>query len=475
MDNFPVYGEVIKTFGKLTSGTQVAIVSESTLAYKVRIPSDLTLDAESITFIPKEKIALGLPVAAIAPIAPIVIPTPQQVEPPSDSGFSNKEQSILISLMDTGMAIGSSSFGNLKEEQDDSGVTETAFVPPKSAEERAKEAEAAKWEYARECLEPHSAPLLEEGTFWLSDLTEGKLPKSGVDHKITSYSIDSWDKDLLHDIPEVNIFYHWDANMLEAIHLAYSLNEKILITGLPGTGKTTAIQQYGAHIQQPYMRFNGKDGIEQSSFLGYPWATEDGMVWKDGILPIGLKLGYLVCLDEVFKIPAGIQMAMQNLYEKDGVLMLDDKPGEYHEKLVIPADTFRLMLTDNVRGTGDDFEKFGSTQIQDSSTLDRFGITYELGYMPQEQEEDMLRRMFPKSDVLDINRLVKFAGLIRTGYKTSELALTLSPRGLIATLSMMAKASIPLGIALDLAFVNKIAEDTEIQMIEQIRSTVGGL
>lgn len=241
------------------------------------------------------------------------------------------------------------------------------------------------------------------------------------------------------------------------------------------TGKTSGIRQFAAHIQQPYMRFNGKDGIEQSSFLGYPWATSAGMEWKDGLLPQGCKLGYLVCIDEVFKIPAGIQMAMQNLYEKDGTLMLDDKPGDYHEKLVVPAPEFRLFLTDNVRGTGDNFEKFASTQMQDTSTLDRFGLTIEQDYLPHDAEVSMLSGMYPDVQVININLLVKFAGLVRAGYKAGEISLTLSPRGLMASLNMMQSAQLPMAAALDLAFTNKLAEESEVQACTQMKMTVGGL
>jgi len=317
----------------------------------------------------------------------------------------------------------------------------------------------------KECLEPNQ--------FRLSDLTKGKLPDSGKDHTVSAYPTGTWDESQSKDIPEVLLSYYWDANVLEAIILADKLDEKILLTGLPGTGKTTAIKQYAAHIQQPYMRFNGKDGIDQSSFLGYPWATSKGMEWKDGLLPQGMKNGYLVCIDEVFKIPAGIQMAMQNLYEKEGTLLLDDKPGEYHEKLVVPVNSFKLMLTDNVKGTGDDFEKFASTQMQDTSTLDRFGITIEQHYLSQRHEVDMLYTMFPDQKKQDIADLVKLANLVRSGYKQGEISLTLSPRGLTAALSMMDKANVPMGTAIDLAFTNKIAEESEAQSIKQMRDTIG--
>lgn len=316
-------------------------------------------------------------------------------------------------------------------------------------------------------------PLLNEGQFWLSDLTGGVLPDSGVDHKITAYPMSDWTEDEQADIPDVQVEYSWNANILEALLLSYVMDAKILITGLPGTGKTTAIKQFSAHIQQPFMRMNGNAGMEASSLLGYPWATSEGMVWKDGLLPQGIKQGYLVCIDEVFKIPAGIQMAMQALYEKGGKLLLDDKPGEYHDKLVEPAPSFRLMLTDNVKGTGDNFEKFSATQMQDTSTLDRIDITIELDYLPKNVEIQMLMGMFPAVEPKTIAKLVKFAGLVRAGYKSGEIALTLSPRGLVATLGSMESLGIPVAPALAYSFANKVAEKTEVQAIRKMMDAAG--
>ena len=87
----------------------------------------------------------------------------------------------------------------------------------------------------------------------------------------------------------------------------------------------------------------------------------------------------------------------------------------------------------------------------------------------------MLERMFPNVGPNPIGKLVKFAGLVRSGYQQGEIALTLSPRGLVAALEMMDKAKIPLKNALDLSFINKIADDAELQAIDQMKRSVGGL
>ena len=305
-----------------------------------------------------------------------------------------------------------------------------------------------------------------------SSLTGGRLPASKIDHIIDTYPEDHFPEEIRCDIPEGDPNYHWDVGILELLVLGHQLNKKVLITGLPGTGKSSAIRQFASIIGQPYMRFNGKDGIEPSSFLGYPWAGKEGMVWKDGLLPIGCKEGYLVTIDEVFKLNAGIQMAMQCLYEDGGHLLLDDKPGSIGDKKVVPHNDFRLFMTDNVKGTGDNLSMFAATQMQDTSTLDRFALVGELGYLEDHQEVGLLKAKYPTMLNTVLKSMVKVAELIRNGYRKGEISVTLSPRGLFTICELMGKG-VDLKTAITYSFTNKLGEDDEKRAVEQIFRTVG--
>jgi len=405
--------------------------------------------------------------------------------PPSEApSISEQEAKVLEAL----------SKGDVPARPEDDGpTTDTTFVVDSgvSIEEKAKAQEAKRLESVRDKLKPHQTPRLQEGQLWLSDLCDGKLPVSGVDHVITTYKTSSWVKDskgkweievakdnpwfhsmAMADIPDIVDEYMWQADVLECIVMGDKLNERILLSGPPGTGKTTAIHQYAAWVGQPFMRFNGKDGIEQSSFLGYNWLSGGTMEWKDGLLPIGLKLGYIICLDEVFKIPPGIQMALQSLYEKGGTLLLDEKAGSLFEKTVVPALESRLFMTDNVKGTGDSSELFAATQMQDSSTIDRFGLTTDVGYLEPEDEERMLRNRYPDANRNDLKDLVKFANLVRTGYLSGQLSLTMSPRGLIAAMDVVTYMNLRLTDAIKYSYTNKIGDDTEKEAVDQMIQAV---
>ena len=331
--------------------------------------------------------------------------------------------------------------------------------------------------------EVEAPPELGPNSIWFTDVTNGRLPESGINHIIQQYAPDHFPEHIRCDIPTVDPTHYWDPEVLEALVLAHQLRERACITGLPGTGKTTSVKQFAAWIQQPYMRLGGRGDLESSSFLGYSWADVEEingehiskMSFKPGMLTQGLDTdghGYLVTIDEVMKIPAYISMCMQHLFEKDGHLTIDDKPGTKADKIVLPAKEFLLILTDNVKGTGDSFDKFASTQMQDTSYLDRIGINETLDYLDPKDECQMLHKKYDTVDKSVISKLVKFAGLVRNGYRQGNIALTLSPRGLESILEMLV-VQVPMKRAISLAFANKIADDAESIAIEDMLKTVG--
>ena len=323
----------------------------------------------------------------------------------------------------------------------------------------------------RRKLQPRE-PILDEYQCWLTDLTNGQLPMSGVDHKIAAYPDSHWPEETLKDVPEFNKDYEWDADTLEAVHLMISNNMKGLLTGYPGTGKTTAFIQYAALINQPHLSLNGKRNMDGSNWIGYLIATEGSMHFSEGLLPMAMREGYLVTINEIFKIPSEVQMAFQSVYEENGTLLLDEKPGKLADKTVSPSPEFRLGATDNVKGVGDKFELYGGTQVQDISSLDRFLLTQEVPYLSKEKELSLLRRIYPGIPIDTLKRFVSIAGLVRAGLAEGAVQITLSVRGLEAMCRLYQKG-LSEWSAYRLVYWSKMGDNDTADVAKEYSDTVG--
>jgi len=297
----------------------------------------------------------------------------------------------------------------------------------------------------------------------LSTITGGRLPASGIDHILTYYDDDEFAVEDRVNIPKLNKKYRWNPEVLEAMIIAHRIRERALLQGYPGTGKSTACEQFAHWLRQPFLCINGKEDMESSTFLGCDRVVmEDGekvMAYELGMIPRGLVGRYFICIDEVWKIPPGIQMVLQSLYQKDGFIILDDIPGKPEDRK-FSSEGAVIFLTDNVLGTGDDITKSAASQFQDTSTLDRIGITIPVPYLNKAEEIQMLSD-WSKVELLTITKLVSMANLIRHGYKHDKVALTLSVRGLECMLNQISEASTTMEYAFKLAYTNKIASDEE--------------
>jgi hypothetical protein len=118
---------------------------------------------------------------------------------------------------------------------------------------------------------------------------------------------------------------------------------------------------------------------------------------------------------------------------------------------------------------------FAATQMQDTSTLDRFTIVIPVGYMEYSAEVGMMSRRYPAVSRDTLDSIVRFAGLVRESYRISDLPVTLSPRGLCAICEVLDEG-LPLETAVNLCFSNKLAEDNHKLLVKQQLNTcyIGG-
>ena len=212
-------------------------------------------------------------------------------------------------------------------------------------------------------------------------------------------------------------------------------NLKVLVVGPTGSGKTDMYKNIAAICEQPYLRIGGRGDMESDTIFGKMVIMPDGsMEFKMADFPRGFRDGWLIALDEPWKLPSNITMAWQRVFERGGILQLDDMPGDLKDKQIHADARTRMVLCDNVVGTGDGADRYAATMIQDSSTLNRIDLVLELGYLTPKSETDMLTNRFSYIPPEKAQKAVQLANLIRDAYSKYQIGVTMSPRNLMAWL-----------------------------------------
>ena len=241
-------------------------------------------------------------------------------------------------------------------------------------------------------------------------------------------------------IPNLDEFYKWQHDVLYPSILALQSGMKTLYVGPTGSGKTTFHENLAAMFNQPFYPLGGRGDMESDTILGRQDMQNGSMDFLLGEFTKKYVAGYYILLDEIWKLPANINMTFQRVFERGGLLQIDEARGELGDKQFHPTPTTRLVLADNVVGTGDGADRYSATMVQDGSTINRMDLVLKVDYLEPSDEVDMLMARF--TDMLPehiARRAVQVANLVRQGCNEGEVSVTMSPRNLIAWMEMAKK------------------------------------
>lgn len=258
----------------------------------------------------------------------------------------------------------------------------------------------------------------------------GGLPKGKKDFFISVYKATDWPEEDREYIPEDAKHHVIDHDVVYPFVLAIKNNMNTLLVGPTGSGKTSLCRLVAARLGMPYLRINGRQDMESDSLIGKPWVSNGSMEYMLGELPKARQKGWFIAFDEPWKTPAGIQMTLQRMYERNGILQLDDMPGSLKSKQIVPHERSRMVLCDNVVGTGDGVDKYASTLIQDSATLNRMEMVLKVDYLKEKDEVDLIVSKHAYIPKKQARYMVKLAQLIRQAFTSGDVSSVMSPRQL---------------------------------------------
>lgn len=209
-------------------------------------------------------------------------------------------------------------------------------------------------------------------------------------------------------VPLVNTHYRFQpflSDVIDSIHA----KENVLLTGGTGVGKTTHIEQLAAQIGQPILRINFNGETRMSDLIGKMNVLGGETRWVDGVLPMAMRLGYWLLLDELdFADPAVLSL-LHPVLEDRPTLTLKENSGE----IIRPHPDFRLFATANSIGAmSDRSSSYTGVNVMNEAFLDRWQVLF-VQNLPQKEEMKVVKGEVPGLRARWIKKIVMFANEAR--------------------------------------------------------------
>jgi len=255
-------------------------------------------------------------------------------------------------------------------------------------------------------------------------------------------------------VPVQDEDYVFDEKLSRTILMSLLNNDRILLVGATGCGKSSLVAQLAARMNWPLRRVNLHGETSVSDFVGQ-WVVEaKEMKFRYGVLPSAMRDGQILVLEEIDGAEPATLFVLQGVMEENGALILTENGGE----IVRPHPRFRIVGTANTIGLGDETGLYAGTHVLNAAHLDRWTVVFNVGYLPDEQEESLLLRKVPGLDRKVAKSLVKLANAVRKAAEQEQVFCTFSTRRLLFLASKVVSLG-SLKDAMELTVLNKLAKN----------------
>ena len=211
--------------------------------------------------------------------------------------------------------------------------------------------------------------------------------------------------------------------------------KSIMITGPSGCGKSSLGKILAGITNKPFYAFNFGDTMNPSAkLLGDTKFDSDKGTWFNPsrfVSALQDDKGAFIMLDEVTRDRTGdLGNILMPVLDGQKYLALDE--SEDADTVSINKGAF-FFATANIGR-----EYLGASHDLDRAWKDRFtGGIYELEYLPQGKEQELIQLRNPSLSEDDAFRITDFARRIRELYKAEELNTAVSTRMCLATAELV--------------------------------------
>lgn len=233
-------------------------------------------------------------------------------------------------------------------------------------------------------------------------------------------------------VPRINGAYLFTART-DDIAMDIVENRRVMLIGHTGSGKTSFIEQVAARTGHGVLRANMNGQTTIGDFVGF-WTVKGGeTVWVDGVLPIAMREGYWLIIDELDFAEPSILAVLTAVLEPNGSLLLKERGNE----IVTPHPEFRLFATANAAGAMSAYRHlYQGANLLNEAFLDRWRV-YLFDYLSKDEETEVLRRTLPQLPPALAPTLAAIAADCRAAFAREDLASAFSTRRLIDWAELM--------------------------------------
>jgi len=217
-------------------------------------------------------------------------------------------------------------------------------------------------------------------------------------------------------------------------------NRRIMLIGHTGCGKTSLIEQVAARSQHGVIRSNMNGQTTIGDFVGF-WTVKGGeTMWVDGVLPVAMRSGAWLIIDEIDFAEPAILAVLTAVLESSGQLMLKEKGNE----IVAPHPDFRLFATANAVGAMSQFRHmYQGSNLMNEAFLDRWRV-YLINYLsPEEEAQVLLETLAPAMTLSLAKTLAAIAADCRAAFAREDLSSAFSTRRLLDWAQLMVRVGDP--------------------------------
>jgi MoxR-like ATPase len=224
---------------------------------------------------------------------------------------------------------------------------------------------------------------------------------------------------------ELDTDYYYMPPVAKDIEIAIDAGKNIFSVGPAGCGKSSMFERIfkARGVTPMVVSFHGE--VSVFDLVGGKDLVNGATVWTDGILPICMRKGIPMIIDEADATPPDVQFVLHPVLmgqplclTRNGAEFVNAEPG------------FMIVATGNTVGRGDDSQLYVGTNVLNEAYLDRYGMVFDHWYMPEDEE---IRVLVKRTGVhkKTAEKMVKVASSAREAMLADKLSSTFSTRKLL--------------------------------------------